>query len=78
MEGNPVVAQTVKNQPATQETGIWSLAREDPLEKGMATSPVFLPGKSHGQRKLVGYSPWGCSEHNEQLTLFFNEHSSLA
>ena len=21
--------------------------------------PVFLPGKSHGQRKLVGYSPWG-------------------
>ena len=23
-------------------------------------SPVFLPGKSHGQRRLVGYSPWGC------------------
>ena len=22
--------------------------------------PVFLPGKSHGQRSLVGYSPWGC------------------
>ena len=21
---------------------------------------VFLPGKSHGQRSLVGYSPWGC------------------
>ena len=30
---------------------------EDPLEKGMAT-PVFLPGESHGQRSLVGYSPW--------------------
>ena len=23
---------------------------------------VFLPGKSHGQRGLVGYSPWGCKE----------------
>ena len=23
-------------------------------------TPVFLPGKSHGQRRLVGYSPWGC------------------
>ena len=22
-------------------------------------TPVFLPGKSHGQRNLVGYSPWG-------------------
>ena len=27
---------------------------EDPLEKGM----VFLPGEFHGQRRLVGYSPW--------------------
>ena len=24
--------------------------------------PVFLPGKSHVQRSLVGYSPWGCKE----------------
>ena len=24
--------------------------------------PVFLPGKFHGQRSLVGYSPWGCKE----------------
>ena len=23
-------------------------------------SPVLLPGKSHRQRSLVGYSPWGC------------------
>ena len=28
----------------------------------MATSSVFLPGKSHGQRSLVDYSPWGCKE----------------
>ena len=27
--------------------------------KGMATTPVFLPGEFHGQRSLEGYSPWG-------------------
>ena len=26
------------------------------------STPVFLPGESHGQRNLVGYSPWGCRE----------------
>ena len=31
----------------------------DPLEEEMATSPVFLPGKSHGQSSLVGYSLQG-------------------
>jgi len=25
-------------------------------------TPVFLPGESHGQRKLMGYSPWGLKE----------------
>ena len=25
-------------------------------------TPVFLPGDAHGQRNLVGYSPWGCKE----------------
>ena len=32
------------------------------LEEGMATIPVFLPGDPHGQRSLVGYSPWGPRE----------------
>ena len=43
----------VKNLPIqeTQATRVQSLAWEDPLEKGMATSPVFLPGKSHRQEK---------------------------
>ena len=41
-----------------QEMWVPSLVWEDPLEKGMATgSRVFLPGESHGQRRLVGYSP---------------------
>ena len=29
---------------------------------GMQSTPVFLPGESHGQRSLVVYSPWGLTE----------------
>ena len=47
----------VKNLPAKQETWVRSLGWEDLLEKGMATTPVFLPGKFHGQRDLVDCSP---------------------
>ena len=60
------MGQWVKNPPAmqrpsvVQEMWVRSLGQEDPLEKEMATHSVFLPGKSHGQRSLVGYSPWGC------------------
>ena len=63
-----LAAQTVKNPPATQETGLPSLGRKDPLEKGMAPTPVFLPGESHGQGGLDGRAqggggrradPWG-------------------
>ena len=49
----------VKNLPAKQEMGDPSLGQEDPLEKGMATTPIFLPGKSHRQRTWVGCSPQG-------------------
>ena len=45
-----------------QETWVQFLGREDPLEKEMATHSSFLPGKFHGQRSLVGYSPWGHEE----------------
>ena len=45
-----------------QETQVQSLGQEDPLEKGMATTSVFLPGEYYGQRILVGYSPWGRKE----------------
>ena len=47
----------VKNLPAMCETQVQSLGQEDPLEEEMAPTPVFLPGKSHGQMSLVGYSP---------------------
>ena len=46
----------------TQEMWVWSLGQADPLEQEMATTPVFLPGESHGQSCLVDCSPWDCSE----------------
>ena len=50
-------------------TQVQSLGQEDPLEEEMATTPGFLPGKSHGQRSLAGYSPRGHQESDttEQL-----------
>ena len=50
-------AQSVKNLPVMQQTWVQFLDWEDPLEKERQPTPVFLPGKSYGQRILVGYSP---------------------
>ena len=36
-----------------------TLVRKTPWRRKQQSTPVFLPGKSHGQRRLVGYSPWG-------------------
>ena len=58
-----------------QETQVQSLGQEDPLKKGMAVTPVFLPGESHGQRSLAGCSPWGRKESDttERLTALYIE-----
>ena len=54
-----LVAQSVKNLPAVQETQVGSLGWEDPMEKEMS---VFLPGKSHGQKSLEGLQCMGVAE----------------
>ena len=33
-----------------------------PRRKAWQTTPIFLPGESHGQRSVAGYSPWGRKE----------------
>ena len=48
-----LVAQMITNLPEMQENWIRSLGQEDSPEKGMANTPVFLPGKFHGQRRNV-------------------------
>ena len=44
---------------AVRETWVQSLDGEDPLEKEMIPTPIFLPGRAHG-RSLAGYLSWGC------------------
>ena len=59
------------------ETWVGSLDWEDPLDKELVTHSsilalIILPGESHGQRSLAGYSPWGHkeSDRTEQLPLY--------
>ena len=47
----------------TQEMQVWSLGQEDPLEKEMAPTSVFLPGESHGQSVIAMLS--GKQTHSE-------------
>ena len=42
-----------------QEMWVQTLGWDDPLERKWQPSPVFLPGKFHGQGSLAGYNPWG-------------------
>ena len=74
-----LVAQTLKNPPAMQETWVQHLGQEDPLEKGTATHSSILAWRIHGQRNLVGYSPWGHKEsrHNWWLTHIFSIHLTI-
>ena len=51
-----------KESSCNEETQVQSLDQEDPLEKEMATHCSVLAGKSHGQKSLAGYSPWGRKE----------------
>ena len=41
---------------------VQSLGQEDPWRRTWQPSPVLLPGESHGERSLAGYSPWGRTE----------------
>ena len=56
----------VKNPPAnavrrkTHQFDPW--VRKIPWRREWQSTPVFLPGKSHGQRSLAGYSPWSSKE----------------
>ena len=56
----------------TQEMRVLSLGQKDPLEWEMAPTPVFLPGKFHGQRSLAEYSSWG------RKKLDTTEHTHIA
>ena len=52
----------VKNLPANAGDSGLIPGSGGSLEKEVSTHSVFLPGKSHGQRSLMGYSPQGRKE----------------
>ena len=64
----------VKNPPAnarnTEDTSFYPGVGKIRWRRKWQPTPGFLPGKSHGQRSLVGYSLWGHKESDttEQLT----------
>ena len=51
------VALVVKNPPANAGSISW--VGEIPWRRKWQPTPVFLPGKSHRQRSLMGSGPWG-------------------
>ena len=57
-----LVAQMVQSLPAVWETRVQFLGQEIPWRRTWQTTPVILPGKSHGRRSLAVYSPWGPKE----------------
>ena len=60
----------------TQGTGVGfdTWVGKIPWRRKWQSTPVFLPGKSHGQRNLAGYGPWGHKESNRAELL---EHAHL-
>ena len=68
----PLVFQMIKCLPTLWETWVRSLGREDLLEEETATHSNILPGKFHGQRSLVSYSPLGPSESDTTERLHFH------
>ena len=65
-KNNLSYGSVVKNPPSNARDP-W--VRKIPWRRKWQPTPVFLPEKSHGQRNVVGYSPWSCKESDttEQL-----------
>jgi len=57
----------IKNPPASVGDRIFPGLGRSPKKK-MASTAVFLPGKSHGQERLAGHSPWGRKRVGHDLT----------
>ena len=61
----------VRCLPAIRETRVRSWVGKISWRRKWQSTPVLLPGKSHGQRSLVGYSLWGCKESDTTERLHF-------
>jgi len=67
----------VKNSPTNAgDTGFDPWVGKMPWSRKRQSTPVFLPGKLHGQRSLEGYSPWGCKESDMMKQLNNNNNKT--
>ena len=53
---------SLANAGDIKDTGFDSWVMKIPWRRSWQPTPVFLPGESHRQRSLAGYSPWGLQE----------------
>ena len=74
LTGASLVAQMVKNLPAIQETWVWSLGQEDPLEKGIATHSSILAWRIPWTEESGGLQSMGSQKvgHNWTTFTFFS------
>ena len=71
--GSPTVASVSRAHLPLQETRVYLWVGKIPWRRKWQPTPVFLPGKPHGQRSLVGYSPWG-SQKESDMADGLNKH----
>ena len=82
--GASLVAQTVKNLPAVQETWVQSMGWEDPLEEGMATHSSILAWRIPRTEEPSKVYPWDYKEsdmsdlHTQTMSLYIYTISSLS
>ena len=68
----------VKNLTAMHVSRFSAWVGKIPWRKEWLSTPIFLPGESHGQRSLVGYSPWDHKESDMTEQLTFHTHFSYS
>ena len=66
----------VKNPPVKQETWVWPLGQEDPLEKKMETHSNMLAWEISWTDEPGGYSPWGHKRVGHDLATKQQQHRS--
>ena len=73
LPGGSVVVKKKSRLPM-QETWVWSLGWENPLEEEVATHSSILVWEIRGERSLKGYCPWGCKRvrHNWVTNTFIS------
>ena len=73
MFGASLMAHMVKNLPECRRPGYDPWVSKIPWRRKWQSTPVFLPGRFHGLRSLVGYSPWSLNE--SEMTEWLSTHT---